>query len=224
MNLHEFDWGNTNKWYRETINREIFEDRIYEKVFKVKEGDIVVDFGTSIGPFAHTLKDKKITHVYCIEPSESLQSTLEKNLNGLPYTIVPKAVGGNNELIDTFIFFEDEEKNGTVPSITFKTLIDTYNIPKIDFLKTDCEGGEYDVFSVENMHWLKQNLGYAVGEWHLGTPSLKTKFRAFRDVFLRIFPNHHVYSVDGVDIKWDLWNEHFIEYYTEVIIHIDNKS
>jgi hypothetical protein len=29
--------------------------------------------------------------------------------------------------------------------------------------------------------------------------------------------------VDGVDIKWDLWNEHFIEYYTEVIIYIDNR-
>jgi len=29
--------------------------------------------------------------------------------------------------------------------------------------------------------------------------------------------------VDGIDITWDLWNEHFIEYYTEIIIHIDNR-
>jgi len=28
---------------------------------------------------------------------------------------------------------------------------------------------------------------------------------------------------DGVDIKWDLWNEHFIEYYQQVLIYINNK-
>lgn len=224
MNLHEFDWGNTDEWYKKTINREIFEDKIYEKIFKVKEGDIVFDFGSSIGPFAYTLKDRNISHIYCVEPSESLQSTLEKNMEGLPHTIIPKALGGNNELIDTFIFFENEEKNGVVPSITFKTLIESYNIEKIDFLKTDCEGCEYDIFTIENICWLKQNLGYVVGEWHLGTPTQKSKFREFRDVFLRIFPNHHVYAVDGINIKWDLWNEHFIEYYKQVIIHIDNKS
>jgi len=30
-------------------------------------------------------------------------------------------------------------------------------------------------------------------------------------------------SVDNVDIKWDLWNDHFIEYYKQIIIHIDNR-
>jgi hypothetical protein len=27
-----------------------------------------------------------------------------------------------------------------------------------------------------------------------------------------------------VDIKWDLWNDHFIEYYNEVIVYIDNRQ
>ena len=35
-------------------------------------------------------------------------------------------------------------------SITFKKFIDLYGIHKIDFLKTDCEGGEYDIFTDEN--------------------------------------------------------------------------
>jgi hypothetical protein len=64
----------------------------------------------------------------------------------------------------------------------------------------------------------------AVGEWHLHTPEEKQKFREFRDVFLRVFPTHEIFSVDGVNIKWDLWNEHFIEYYSQVIIHIDNRN
>ena len=29
-------------------------------------------------------------------------------------------------------------------------------------------------------------------------------------------------DTDGVNIKWDLWNEHFIEYYQEVILYIKN--
>jgi hypothetical protein len=32
-----------------------------------------------------------------------------------------------------------------------------------------------------------------------------------------------IFSVDVIDIKWNLWNEHFIEYYNEVIIYIDNR-
>ena len=62
------------------------------------------------------------------------------------------------------------------------------------------------------------------GEWHLDTTESKQKFREFRDVFLRVFPKYRIYStLDGVDISWDVWNEHFINYYTEVIIYIDNR-
>ncbi len=224
MNLQEFDWGNTNEWYRETIKDEIFENRIYEKLFKVNEGDIVVDFGASIGPFGYTLRDRGIAHLYSFEPSFMFLPILNKNLENIPNTIIPKAISDVDGLSESFVFLDEQGQNFEVPSMTFKNFIDTFKIEKIDFLKTDCEGGEYNIFNIENMHWLKQNLGYAVGEWHLNSEGTKRKFREFRDVFLRIFPNHHVYSVDGVDIKWDLWNEHFIEYYTEVIIHIDNKS
>jgi hypothetical protein len=50
----------------------------------------------------------------------------------------------------------------------------------------------------------------------------KNKFRKFRDLYLNEFTNHQVFSVDGTDIKWDLWNDHFIEYYSEVNLYIDN--
>jgi len=32
-----------------------------------------------------------------------------------------------------------------------------------------------------------------------------------------------VNSVDGIDISWDLYNEHFLEYYNQVIVYIDNR-
>ena len=37
------------------------------------------------------------------------------------------------------------------------------------------------------------------------------------------FNNYEVLACDGVDIKWDLWNEQFIEYYRQIIIYIDNR-
>ena len=95
---------------------------------------------------------------------------------------------------------------------------------KIDFLKTDCEGGEYDVFNDENFEWITKNVNKIVGEWHLNTPEKKEKFRKFRDTYLKYYKNFNLSDVSGkVNIKWDLWNEHFLEYYNEVIIYIDNR-
>ena len=100
-----------------------------------------------------------------------------------------------------------------------------FGLNKIDFIKTDCEGGEYHIFNDENMEFIKNNVKKIVGEWHL---KLKTRdcvneFRHFRDTYLKEFPNYQVFSVDGVNIKWDLWNEHFLDYYSQVIIYIDNR-
>ena len=52
---------------------------------------------------------------------------------------------------------------------------------------------------------------------------LKSKFRYFRDYLLNNFNNFEVYSIDGVDIKWNLYNEHFLDYYNGVIIYVDNR-
>ena len=99
-----------------------------------------------------------------------------------------------------------------------------FNISKIDFIKTDCEGGEYSIFNNKNFFWIKENVKKIVGEWHLETPERKQQFRVFRDTYLRLFPNVEIFSVDGVNIKWDLWNEHLIDYYYQVIIYIDNRD
>ena len=67
--LENFDWGTSNQWYRETIENEIFVEKIYEKIFEVEEGDIVLDVGASIGPFTYSIIHKNPSHVFCLEPS-----------------------------------------------------------------------------------------------------------------------------------------------------------
>jgi len=219
--MKEFKWGNSNKWYRETIEREIFQEQIYETFFKVEENDVVVDVGASIGPFPYTLKNRNIKHLYCIEPSLSQVEILKENIGSLPSTVIPYVVGLDD--LEIGDHFGENTFSSIVKAKQFKTIIKENNIEKIDFLKTDCEGGEYNIFNIENLCWLKNNLRKCSGEWHLNTPETKQQFREFRDVFLRVFPNHEIRSIDGINIKWDLWNEHFIEFYNEVIIYIDNR-
>ena len=219
--VKDFNWGGSNSWYRETIFKEIFMMKIYEKYFEVNEGDIVFDAGASIGPFSFSIKDQNPKHIYCVEPSLSQIEVLEDNLSTIPHTIIPHGIGKEDILVDDYGFGDNKGKI-VIPTIPFMEIVSKNNIKNIDFLKTDCEGGEYDIFSIENLFWIKENVTKIAGEWHLDTPELKTKFRFFRDTYLRLFPKHNVNAVDGTDIKWNLWNDRFIEYYNQIIIYIDN--
>lgn len=220
---HIFNDGNKkhmSHYHRDSIIEEIFNEKLYEKFFEVNDGDLVVDVGASLGPFTYSILHKNPHHVYCFEPSIKEFKTLNKNLRGYPVTTINKGISNINSVVESNQLFGGESEMET---ITFKTFIENYSIDKIDFLKTDCEGGEYDIFNEENMDFILNNIKKIVGEWHLNTPELKQKFRTFRDTYLNIFDNFYVFSIDGVDIKWDLWNEHFLEYYDEVIINIDNR-
>ena len=73
------------------------------------------------------------------------------------------------------------------------------------------------------MPWILKNVRKISGEWHL-KGDFKERFRYFRDKILPNFKDYEVFSLDGVDIKWDLQNEHFINYYTEVMIYIKNDK
>jgi hypothetical protein len=42
--------------------------------------------------------------------------------------------------------------------------------------------------------------------------------------FSNNFDKFNFRSLDGVDITWDLHNEHFIQYYREIMLYIDNRN
>jgi FkbM family methyltransferase len=220
--LKNFDWGIMNGYdLKNLLIRELFEDRIYHRHFEVNEGDVVVDVGASVGPFSYLIGENKPSQIYTFEPSKTEFPTLVKNTRGLPACHINKAMwegDGLTNMIDTYY------AEGYVETMRFKTFRELYAIDRIDFLKTDCEGGEYYIFNEENIDFLVENVGVVVGEWHLETPERKEMFRRFRDQYLPRFKDFHIYSVDNADIKWDLYNEHFLQYYKQVIIHIDNRK
>jgi len=223
MNLENFIWEpQLHKNFKEIVEKEIFIDRTYEKFFEVEEGDVVFDVGASLGPFTFSILDKNPSHVFAFEPSFEEFKTLVLNTRQGPVTHINKGISNVVGKFD-FEFVFDTTEGNNLYSTTFMKAIEDYNIQKIDFLKSDCEGGEYDIFSTENLFWIKQNVKKIVGEWHMRTPELKQKFREFRDVYLRVFPNFKVRSYNGFNIEEKLWTDEFIDVFTEIIIYIDNR-
>jgi len=229
----DFDWGiaATNEWFKNIVEQEVFHMNVYQKFVDVNPGDVVVDMGASVGPFTYKIKENNPGKVYCFEPHSELYKDLVKNTSYDGVVHINKAIGKIDGLevqrglfSEKTIYTATGENEQTVETITWKTFVEENNIDKINFFKIDCEGGEYDIFNEENLQWVKENVDYIVGEWHLTDPELKEKFRTFRDKFLTAFENYDVFSFDEVDIKHDLFTEWFLEYYGTINIYIDNRQ
>jgi FkbM family methyltransferase len=224
MDTSKFIWEpECHEGFKEIVEREIFIDKVYERYFEVEEGDIVFDVGASLGPFTYSIIDKNPSQVFAFEPSFEEFKTLVLNTRQGPVTHINKGISNHVGQFE-FEYVFDVGENEIFYSTTFEKVIKDYNIKTIDFLKSDCEGGEYDIFNSENLLWIKQNVRKIVGEWHLDTVERKEQFKQFRDVYLRVFPNHQIFSVDNIDIKWNLWSENFIQYYQQIIVYIDNRN
>ena len=219
----DFNWSKIDHNFASALKKEIFEDRVYEKFYQVSEGDVVVDFGASIGPFTKSILNKNPSHVYAVEPSDEMFQELQNNMKNYKNVTCINCAIDNNGLDghETNFIYNFYDKIHTSKSITFKTFLNKFNIKKIDFLKMDIEGSEYGLFNNDYLNLLKLNVKLLSAEFHLENEDRKNKFRFFRDNILSTFKNYRVYSIDGVDIKWDLYNEHFLEYYNEVALHIE---
>ena len=230
-----FDWGKIadHAWFQGTVVQEVFVDDVYQKFFSVEENDLVLDLGASVGPFGYHIKDKKPAKIICLEPEKDLFKTLTKNLENINVPLVTlnkglSSIDGKSYLCGVFDPHKLEITNGHdgkfFETITFDTLLADNNITQIDFLKMDIEGAEYNIFNDEHFDWVTTNIKKVAAEIHLHTPEQKEQFRKFRDTYLKHFTNFEVLSLDYIDIKHSLWSEWFLEYYSAIMIYIDNRS
>ena len=229
-----FDWGDLTYEDKITIEREIVHERVYRFWNDVEENDVVLDIGASVGAYTISILDQKPKRVYCVEPSKKLLKKLVKNcaekafdfeenpLTCINYGIISSADENIN------IFGQDKEFEG----ITFNELIQKYDIQHIDYMKVDCEGGEYNIFKEENMNFLLNNVKFIAMEIHLNYNGCREKFKTFRDNFLVKFNNYKVMSCtrqniswgNSLDIKDKIFDNEFIDQYTcEFMIYISNE-
>jgi hypothetical protein len=138
---------------------EIVEDREYDRFgVKVEPGDVVVDCGANIGIFSHYALDKQqASRVYSFESDPYWFKYLHFNTFDNPNIHAHLGSVSPNEW-------------------NIQKIIETYNLPQIDFLKIDIEGGEFglivdtpnEVLSKVNKMAIEIHMGSSNnGEWLL---------------------------------------------------------
>lgn len=222
----DFDWGILSQEFIQTLRREIVKENSYLKFFPVEKGDIVFDVGASVGIFSFSILPFGPGEIHCFEPHESLFETLRKNMEGKAVLINAGIAEHSGEGILNGVYNPDSMNMWSMPvnakTVDIKSYVER-NLPQgVDFLKLDCEGCEYDVFSPNSEDWAKSKVRKVAGEWHLHNDELKQKFTIFRDGFLRALPpeNYWVESMDGVDIKQYLFDDWFIPNYSCIMVYM----
>ena len=127
----------------------------------IKKGDIVLDIGSHVGIFS-VLASKLVGDsgkVFSFEPSPNNFYLLKKNikLNDINnITAINKGVSNKQGVKKLFLslfgyggnsFFKNQNKKDfiNIDCISLTEAIEKNKIKKIDFLKMDCEGAEYEI-------------------------------------------------------------------------------
>lgn len=206
-----------------SINQIIEDTSNYERFFKVEKNDIIVDIGAHAGYFSKN-HINKASKIYCIEPDplffEELIKIKSEKIKHINAAIVDNSddtvyieSNGNANSINT------DNRGIQVPGFTFRDFIDEYDIKKIDFLKIDCEGGEYSIFNKQNIKWIKTNVNKIAAEFHIHSEEHKILLNHV----LYLFDYHKfayiITDINGNEISKNTLIEK-INYYKEVIFYI----
>ena len=115
----------------------------------MKEDDVVVDLGASIGFF--TKKAARLTsRVIAVDGSpENFSCLVENTKDDSNVACLNACVTGDNSP-DPYLW----STKGNPLHISMEKLFQIYNLEKIDFFKCDIEGGEYDLFASTPQHIL----------------------------------------------------------------------
>lgn len=150
-----------------SVLNEITCKNIYHNKFvNVEKGDVVFDIGFNYGLFSLESLKSQPSRIVAFEPNPKLIQTFKEFFTNSPIEIHQKAVTNRNGKI---VFYENiipgmssifQEMNNIgntnsyeVETINFKTFLSENNIQKIDYLKIDCEGAEYEIIDS-----IKENL------------------------------------------------------------------
>ena len=148
--------GYKKSWF---IFNEIVNNKIYERFYTFKKGDVVIDVGANIGIFSVSVAGKVGSNgcVIAVEPEPNTFHLLSMNSSRYGNIIpIPKALGNRIGLLKLFISqsnpgghsfkkVEYEDRFTLVEVTTLDKLVEDVRINKVDFIKIDTEGFELEV-------------------------------------------------------------------------------
>lgn len=148
---------------------------------RLEQNELIVDIGANVGGFVNAWK--YLTNNWLlVEPSVYNCEQIEKNLDGVQFTLVNKAVHsysnqtlklqkfwiGNNDTLSGNFGTTGVIKDGgegwygdyeEVQTVSYEVLIGT---KEVGLLKIDCEGAEYEFLYGKDL----SNIKYITGEFH----------------------------------------------------------
>lgn len=151
------------------IINEIYVHEVYNPpLFKIKPTDTVVDIGGHIGIFSlFASKRAKMGKIFCFEPNPNNFSLLQKHIeiNNIKNILCYNLAVSNNVKVKEFYIAKNRYFTGRhsllpyngpsdkilVKSTSLENIIKMNNIDRINFLKLDCEGAEFEIlFNLKN--------------------------------------------------------------------------
>jgi len=186
-----------------SILREVWKGRCYAKYFPFNKKAVIVDIGAHNGYFAlfaakHTHQDSMI---YAFEPVKANFDLLCQNiaLNGIA-NIKAKNVAVRSEDGFLTLYINKAHSGGhsvykervevyqpktieslNVPCVAFKHILPS-NIPKIDFCKIDCEGGEFGILLSASEKQLRRVNVFAIEFHEFGGHTVKELKEIFESI------------------------------------------
>lgn len=197
----------------------------YYDHFDVAKGGVVVDIGAHVGLFTASCLDIA-SKVYAVEPDPMFFKQLKKirHKNVVPVNVGIASEDGVARIKSdgyAHALIPVHDVSGVkVKTITFKSLISKYNIKKIDFLKVDCEGAEYDLFTEETVKWLSEHCNKIAGEFHIHSDTHRIGIKRVLELFTKFGFHPTFTTVKGnVISKSELLNK--LNYFTELLFYIN---
>ncbi len=141
-------------------------NQVEEYLKELPRDPVIVDAGANIGLFSRLiLKKRPDAKIYAIEAEDNNYEVLKSNTNEYAVKTYGCGVWSKNCKLkvfprDTgdwgFIVREiDGNDSSAIDAISLDSLINENSLNKIDLLKMDVEGSEFEIFGSDNLGWLE---------------------------------------------------------------------